>query len=269
MTDMSAMPEFENMSLITIFFDSWNLNCTPRLNASKAVGFILENSVILDQSFKIENIFNLDQISLLEDLTFANLKGIDSTNFISITPLYVPNLLMLNILLSSFEFYLNDSTTKVDQSKCDLEDGVFFKVKFFFKNLIGLSFRKVNYPKLICPIIFDKTLSQIMIFDDITNSLLTRNLLRFANVTSPTKYEISVKNLNVAIFLVYYVRVDKEMLKKDLFQNVFEIQFHFNIQNIEADLFKVVFIIFFIFFIFKKWFGLEKLKILNKANHII
>ena len=240
MTGISAEPEGENLTISTIFFDSWNLNCTPRLNASNLVGFILKNPTILDKSFNFENIFNFHQINIIEDLTFANLKGIDSTSFIYLKPFYALNFLMLNIFLSKFELYLNDSLAIIDQSKCEMEGELFLKLRLFFKNLLGISFRKVNYPKYICPIIFDRTSSQIMIFDDITNSLLTQNLLRFA---SPKKYEMSVNNLNVVIFLVYYVRIDKEMLKKDLFQNVFEIQFHFNIENLEADLFKVTFIL--------------------------
>jgi hypothetical protein len=87
--------------------------------------------------------------------------------------------ILIEFIYSSFEFYSNE--TERYEAKCE-EASMYSSAKILFKEIISLTFRKVNFPKLICPLIFNDSQIYLMIFDDITNSYLTRNPLRFSQI---------------------------------------------------------------------------------------
>ena len=64
-------------NLNTIYFDSFDLNCEPKLNATQFVEFTLRKPSILNDSLSLQRIFVREQILLIDEITFVNLKGID------------------------------------------------------------------------------------------------------------------------------------------------------------------------------------------------
>jgi hypothetical protein len=217
-------------NLDTIYFVSFALNCEPLLNATQFVEFILNRpSILNDHSLSLEKIFVKEQIPLIEEITFVNLKGIDMRLK---RPLIEKNI-MLEFVYSSFEFYLNE--TELYQDKCE-DTSMYSSVEILFEEISGLTFRKVNFPKLICPLIFANSQIQLMIFDDITNSYLTRNRLRFSPVNST--FNLNTIYLRVAKFCVYYDKVNSKMVNMQLFEHVVEMHFTHVVEDIEVDVFK-------------------------------
>ncbi len=204
-----------------LVFDSCEVYCELKLNATTYVEFNLRQTAILSDSLNFEDIFVKNQIPLIADVTFFHLQGIDVRK-----KLLKNNLIMMHFVYSSFEFYLNE--TRLDQSQC--EASTFLPVHYFFKEVSGISFRKVNYPQQMCPLIFAESQVKILIFDDISNSFLTQNQLRFAN-------RKTVVNVNVVKFLVFYIRVSDEMLNINLFENITEIHFTHIVAHIDVELF--------------------------------
>ena len=220
--------ELDDGNSTIVFFDYLPLNFSVKLNASPYLQFNLNNHIILDDKFDLKNIFEETQIPLITDITFSNLKGID----IQRRPL-TQNEILFSMSFSDFSFYSNEKPFK--QSICDT---TFLSSSLFFRNLIGLTLRKVNYPPYICPIIFKESKIRIIIFDDIANSFLSRNTLRFSKISTREAFNLGIFNLYTVRFYVYYVSVNSEMIIPELFGTVVEMKFAHVIQEIRGDFFK-------------------------------
>ena len=73
-----------------------------------------------------------------------------------------------------------------------------------------------------------------MIFDDVTNSYLGRNLLRFTQLDTLHAFENN--NLSVLKFLLFYVDLTKEMLHPQVFIQIKELKIEHVLNRIETDL---------------------------------
>ena len=73
-----------------------------------------------------------------------------------------------------------------------------------------------------------------MIFDDVTNSYLGRNLLRFTQLHTLHAFENN--NLSVLKFLLFYVDLTKEMLHPQVFIQIKELKIEHVLNRIETDL---------------------------------
>ena len=129
-------------SLDTIYFDSFDLNCEPKLNATQFVEFTLRKpSILNDHSLSLQRIFVREQILLIDEITFVNIKGID----IGIKRPLIVKIIMLEFVYSSFEFY--SFKTELYKAKCE-DTSMYSSVKILFEEISGIQKSKLSKSNL-------------------------------------------------------------------------------------------------------------------------
>ena len=199
-----------------------NLTCEPKLNLTDYVN-IFYPQILKDDTLQLENIFNMTN----QDKWNTNVLALARVNGIVVDKSEIyKNMFFLNFKYSHLNIvFSNESKTNfVECSSLNFENFTFFRP---FKSI---SFEKVTFSHHICPLIFNNSKVLEITFDDLTNSFLTRNELKFVPLNANLTFQASIF---MSHFYVYYSSLDFNMLNQHLFKNVREISFHHILMNIE------------------------------------
>nr|QVK45990.1 G protein-coupled receptor [Proales similis] len=139
----------------------------------------------------------------------------------------------INFIFSSFQILTQKEAQKWEiYENCDLDDfeGVSLRPEREFK--VDLSYQRYNiYHENICPIIFLNLTINMLKFNDITQSMVKRNMLSFKNLTT-SKKEVNLRlHLNYLVFHnIYMARLSTNLFHQQVFKsfmNSIEIRGHF------------------------------------------
>jgi hypothetical protein len=207
----------------------FDFTCEPKLNVTNfiVVYFPYKDLTILDNRFRLDAIFNVSsgaQTWTTNVFSLARVKGIA----IDKSQLYE------TMFFLSFRFsHLNIFTTLNGKRSEVLCDERTFENFTFFRPFFSISFAKVNFPlNGLCPLAFNGSKVREITFDDISCSFLSRNELKFTQMTT------NVHGLFMAHFYAFYVRLNAQMLNEHLFKTVRELSFHHILTQIDNGVFQ-------------------------------
>ena len=220
-------------NVITYFFAEPsgrnNFTCEPKLNATELIDvyypYPYSKNVtfnIMDNRFKLDAIFNTDTNG---DIWKTNSLFLSRVNGFEIDKRELnADMFFLNFRFSHLDIYDKD---KFLLATCDMRT---FENFTFFRPFFAISFEKVTYNR-VCPLVFNASRAREISFADITSSFLTRNELKFTQMTNVTLFRTDIFLVN---FHVYYVRLNNQMLNEHLFKSVRELKFHHILTQIDC-----------------------------------
>ena len=189
-------------------FDELNFdNCNATefeiifFSPTKEIALDLSWDILKIENFLFENTF----------MGFLNLKGINS-NF-NVSSNWNENKLIFENI--KFTLYLNNS--KITESMCKIEN---FAEKTFFGGITNLYLGYHVLYSEICPLVFRNTEIDYIYFNEVINSLLIKNLVRFMNTTFKN---LNTTGLNKVTIDSYYEDLSFKVLEKAVFKNLNEI----------------------------------------------
>jgi hypothetical protein len=162
-------------------------------NVTNFLTFIPKRSLIVDETFCLENILTQSQINTISYLQFINIKGID----VALMPIHfnLPKRFKKYIQMEIYSSHFDTYSTGVN-AECSI--GVYLNrsatnLKLNFLNSFNsVSFVNTVYPKGWCTLAFANSKIDNLVFADVTNSYLKQNRLKFeeANDTYSDKLRV-------------------------------------------------------------------------------
>ena len=229
----SMFSQFNSFSDLLI---SSSKNCSLIYNITSYLDFLPHVPCILDISVK--KLFTRQQLIAIDTVSITNLIGFD----IHASPVQFPSKLfrkrtILQIFTSHLEFYSNqhhiDSSSG---SECNLDT---YNNEFNFLNSFYIViFNNIVFPKHICPLAFKGSNITHIEFADVTNSFLRLNLLNFYILNRTQSILSLTKSIKIVLLKLIYVKLDENLLSKQLFKYITFLRIHGVLQGIESDLFK-------------------------------
>jgi hypothetical protein len=210
----------------------FDFTCEPKLNVTNfiEVYFPYKDISIMDNRFRLDAIFN---VSSDAQAWTSNVFSLARVNGIAIdkSQLY-ETMFFLSFRFSQLNIY---NTFNGSEALCDERT---FENFTFFRPFFSINFAKVSFPLYgLCPLALNGSKVREITFDDISCSFLTRNELKFtqmtANVTAPFHTV-----LFMAHFYAFYVRLNAQLLNEHLFKNVRELSFHHILTQIDNGVFR-------------------------------
>ena len=230
-----------NLMPTVIKFDSFkeleNV-CFPhsRQKVFVMVFFPINNYLLLDT-----NNFNLDIFlehfyfsQKLKTIFFQKIKGFNLIFKTRPRAEYL-NIDVVYFLESKFDFYLNGSQI-ADENHCEPKH---FSPKFtnYFGSIREVEFLyNVIYSSRVCPLVFMNTLLKRITFNQISNSLIFKNQLKFINISHINN--LNIKDLSVVTFYFAFERVTLETVNELVFKNVKLFSIKGVIYGIQPELFQ-------------------------------
>ena len=215
------------------FFKNFNsfseliLDCNKTYNISKTLVFFPTSNLLLDQSFRIDRLFERKQIDEIQIMKIGYLKGVD----IQLASFASKSNIVLGIYYSKLDAYSNGE--RISSTECNLN--TYNNSNNFFNSVGLLKLTQVRYPLYLCPFLFgDSKLIQI-IFEDITNSFLTKNRLNFNEVN---RSDITMKHLIAAELKLVYEHLTSANFNRALFKRVKILTLSGVLTSIQRDLFE-------------------------------
>ena len=167
---------FDNLKELALFGNDTTLKCTPisiNITESNQAYFIPNRPIFLDESLELAKLFDVTQVQLI---VFHKVKGITpkiKLIVLSKEPLNIN----LGLCFSILDFYSNNGTLIIGCSSRN------FNNENYFHPSMSIVFRKVIYPRSgLCPLVFKNSQARQISFEDISNSLILRNQLRFSSI---------------------------------------------------------------------------------------
>ncbi len=140
---------FANTSLFYNFdsFSSLKLDCSQKYNISHFIEFSPNKKLILDKTFELTELIDINNSRSLEGLIMSYIKGIDLN-----LPKIFSNVKTFDFVLifSKFDIYTNGSLIGASQCNINTYTDSFNDMSSFS----SVYFRQVIYPKSICPLFF-------------------------------------------------------------------------------------------------------------------
>ena len=221
--------ELNNRSIF-INFNSYSqlvLGCNQTYNISKTLIFLPKYEILIDRSLKIDKICNQMQINKIKLIMFSYIKGVD----IQLAPFVIQSNIIMVIYYSKLDAYSNGE--RISSTECNLN--TYNNSNNFFNSVGLLKLTQVRYPLYLCPFLFgDSKLIQI-IFEDITNSFLTKNRLNFNEVN---RSDITMKHLIAAELKLVYEHLTSANFNRALFKRVKILTLSGVLTSIQRDLFE-------------------------------
>ena len=199
---------------------------TYKLTANENSGVLLEflpkRPLIIDNSFNTirTHLLTSVDISQVSVVIFQNLKGIENSNHIA-----KQFDSLLTIALSKLDFYLNKSLIK--ETECDRLVGA----DGFFASFRKLVLASVKFPTFLCPTILGHSPIDQISIDQISNSLINKNQLRFVTIPNSLPNQVTSLNLELA-----YAILNSQLLNRQMFIAVTSLEIRGVLAEIESDL---------------------------------
>ena len=191
------------------------------------------NEMLIDKSFQIGNLFKENQLSRIHDVNLGNIRGIDVEATFSNTK--ISKNILVGFSFSKLDIYSNQ--TILTASQCNTQ--IYNNLNSFFKYFTVIVFSQVSYPKNeFCPLIFLNSTCKQFIFEDITNSFLTRNTLKFTKLNLSENFDLGTRNLNMINLCLYYEVLSEDIMNKHLFMSVRELKISRVLAGVERGLFR-------------------------------
>lgn len=194
--------------------------------------FIPDQSVMFDRSLKLDRFFFFSQTKLRAFITIIYLKGLDIDSFDFTFGLKYPKVLV-NIVLyvSRFHFYQRDNL--LPEEKCNQR---LFSKNTYFATVYSISFSYgVSYSRQTCKLIFKNATIFNIYFYNLKKSLIVTNLLSFVPHTLNKSLDCKI---GYVYFKTYNVRLDENLVDRQVFKIIRQIQVVGTIDSIEPSLFK-------------------------------
>ena len=226
-----------NLTLFTnfrAFSDLFILDCNQTYDTpTEYVEFAPLIPILVNASFSLDKILNSTQINSIQSLQLASIMGVDIQYEVAIKQTKPIKSLDLIMFFSKLDIYSNGHLL-VNESTCEL--ATFNNSSNFFEPFLGVLFKRVIYPKSLCPLIFWRTHLSEVRFGDITNSFLEKNRLNFTHIAH-IKSDFLVKVFVLQLEL-YQERLTSSLMIKFLFRHLFELKIYGIVDDIQYDLFK-------------------------------
>ena len=220
---------FFNINQVNLFrgFSSFKelTSCNKTLNIKAYfLEFIPNRQIIIDESFQLNKILSKNSIDKIDNLCMVYFKGIDikakSQN------LYKSQ---LYLIFSKLELYSNDSL--IDPTQCN--QNTFNRKYSFFASFNSIFLLYVKYPEYLCPLIFSNSVINYINFDDISNSFLNKNRLRFTEINNHSG-DVLIRS---ATLNIKYDSLTTKILNKYVFKYIYDLEINGYLNDIQTDLF--------------------------------
>ena len=221
---------FDAYSLFRGFtkFSQLILQCDAKYSVSYFVEFEPSWPTLIDDSF--EKLTFIVSSNFTRLIIIVNVKGIENSRR---TVLQISETqLQLILAFSKFDFYLN--STLIKETDCNKLVGS----RDFFSKIEALTIAKVKYPKFLCPTIFKQSTLNILRLNDISNSLLKRNLIKILDVPKKDTSQMHLNSINHLELSVEYVTLDSKIMSSFLFENLIKLRITGILTNIEPRFFE-------------------------------
>jgi hypothetical protein len=213
-------------------FDDLTLECNQTYNFTKYVSLWPRKPLIIDKSFRLNELMDENQVKLIKFFLIGNLKGIDINSKPFILPKYrYQQITMAYLFFSKLDAYSN--SLLIDADKCDLE--TYNTTSNYLQYFYGITVYDVYFPKKWCPLFFRNFDLVDIVFFDIKNSFLMKNRVNFHRLNSSNIY---LKYLLSLQLIMTFEVLDQNNLSPDLFRNVESLGLAGILYGIQDDLFK-------------------------------
>jgi len=213
-------------------FDDLTLECNQTYNFTKYVSLWPRKPLIIDKSFRLNELMDENQVKLIKYFLIGNLKGIDINSKPFILPKYrYQQITMAYLFFSKLDAYSN--SLLIDADKCDLE--TYNTTSNYLQYFYGITVYDVYFPKKWCPLFFRNFDLVDIVFFDIKNSFLMKNRVNFHRLNSSNIY---LKYLLSLQLIMTFEVLDQNNLSPDLFRNVESLGLAGILYGIQDDLFK-------------------------------
>ena len=227
--------EAQNRSLFSQFtnFSQLLLDCNQTYNMSRIVDFLPRHRLVVDKSLQLGKLLNVRHLISMEFVEIINTNGFD-LNYHEVFDLrHAPiGIAFLYVTMSSLDIYLNGILTR------DCDSATYADRHSLLATAGMIYFRQNIYPASMCPYVFTNASTSQLIFSDITNTLLVKNRLSFAN-PSGTKLHFSTRPLQILTMGMYYERVTHLLVSPPLFKGISSLVLQGSVAAIETDLFQM------------------------------
>ena len=220
---------FDTYSIFSGFtkFSDLTSQCDAKYTVSYFVEFQPSWPTLIDDSFEKLKLIIASNFTRL--IIIVNVKGIENSRR---TVLQISDTqLQLILAFSSFDFYLNN--TLIKETDCDKLIGS----RYFFSRVEALTIAKVKYPKFLCPTIFKTSKLETLRLNDISNSLLKRNLINILEYANDTR-RMHLNSINHLELSVEYVALDSQILSRFLFEDLIRLRISGTLTSIAPRLFE-------------------------------
>jgi hypothetical protein len=190
--------------------------------------------IILDNSLNFAGL-KIKSTAVLFNIVFSNIKGIDfrlnCLESISFEKKYEPKSFFWYFDLTNFDFYINNQL--ITQDKCNLD--LFQQSASFLSRISFLILNTaVTYSTQTCPLLFHNVQIQVLIIDNLKESLIDKNILSFQNKS----IEYIDTNILQLILNVFRYNLDERLLNEFIFKNLVYLDINGILNSIQSDLFK-------------------------------
>ena len=233
----SANREILNESIIIKNFDHFNelnFNCTGITIKTYALILIPNYAVLLDNTFRINNLLYSVKFRENKFIFLYNLKGFNFVNYKSIYK-YL-NEYKVTVQFSRFQFYIN--TSLVDENLCKFSNFNNSKIEFFGTIKILLMDTDIYYSKLTCPYVFMNTKLIGLTLNQISNSLILKNQLGFIDINQTNDLDLKNEDFFYLNIAITYEKLSLRMLNRYVFKHIKRLVVWGIIYDVETDLFK-------------------------------
>lgn len=205
-------------------FNELILGCNETYKAENFIIFKPTNAIIIDKSFKLNDIINNNGKSYT--ICMVNLKGIEiDSEYLDLTDSE------FYYTFSDLDFYSN--SVLIDTNYCT--EDTFYKTSSFFTNFRALSFIYVKYNQEVCPFLFKDTYLDTIYFTAISNSLINYNLLNIIELNI-TRLDLNA-SIKTLILEQQYSELTFNILNKNVFEKLEELKIYGYLEDIQSDLF--------------------------------
>jgi len=201
-TIFANFDKFSELNYLT----SSDINCNFTLDKiTNFLTFIPKRSLIVDETFCLENILTQSQINTISYLQFINIKGID----VALRPIHfnLPKLIKKYIQMEIYSSHF-DVYSKGVNAECSI--GVYLNRSAtnlksnFLNSFNSVSFVNTVFPKRWCTLAFANSKIDNLVFADVTNSYLKQNRLNFEETNETNSNTLRVIK-NYKIFIKFFV----------------------------------------------------------------
>jgi hypothetical protein len=224
-----------NFRIITNFdsLDSISFNCSYQIDMSM-LGFKPNKQLILDNSLNLKGL-KVKPVNDMFLIVFENFKGFDLTSnpfkFVNFSQKFYK---FWSISFSNFDFYYKNKPVNQVCNKNVLN--VLPKENQLTGIILSLEFG-TKFSSNTCPLIFSNIKLNIISFDEISDSLVEKNIFGFQNIS-----EDLFKRINSSIYQInikfYHTDLKSNLLNNYIFANLTVLDLNGQIKQIQKDLFK-------------------------------
>ena len=157
-------------------FEQLILACNQTYDTSDALQFVPRKRLLIDKTFQLDRLIDASLLPSMEYVAFVNAKGLD-LNFRTDVKLR-----MFFLTFSVFDIYLDGKLTRDCDSKTYALDR-----NTIISIVNAIIFNQNIYPTQgVCPLLFVKAKIKYLSFNDIANTLLVKNRLKFIKLNETT-----------------------------------------------------------------------------------